>query len=106
MRDNGRGGGRLRMQPPPFTMSRLDSRSLRILLLFVVLTGLPLAALAALGWQFLQQDRALELQRQRDQLNNAAALLVRDFASQLQTAEGALRDSAPISSATPGTGAF
>jgi signal transduction histidine kinase/tetratricopeptide (TPR) repeat protein len=94
------------MQSALLSMSRLGNRSLRILLFFLILTGLPLAALTWLGWQLLQQDRDLELQRQREQLQNASELLVRDLQVQLQTAERSLREPERASRETLGNGAF
>jgi hypothetical protein len=41
----------------------------RLLALFVVISGVPLVALGWLGWRVLQQDRALETQRLRERLD-------------------------------------
>ena len=43
--------------------------------LFLVVAGIPFAALAWLGWRLLEQDRTLENQRLRERLENAASLL-------------------------------
>ena len=48
-------------------------------LLVFALGGLPLIALGILGWRFLEQDRALEAQRQRDRAANAATLVAHDL---------------------------
>lgn len=72
-------------------MWSLADRSSRILLWFLILTGLPLAALVWLGWQFHRQDRDLENGRQRERLQNASELLVRDLEAELQAGESALR---------------
>ena len=67
------------------------SPSLRILVLFLIVAGVPLGAFAWLGSRFLAQDRDLEVQRQRDQLMNASELLVRELESQIQSSERWLR---------------
>jgi two-component system, OmpR family, phosphate regulon sensor histidine kinase PhoR len=61
---------------------------------FVLLAGLPLAALGWLGWRLLDQDEALERQRARERLDNAAALATRDLERGL-SAWDALLDAAP-----------
>lgn len=52
---------------------------LKLLTLFVLLSGIPLAALGWLGWRVLQQDRALESQRVRERLDSAAGLVAREL---------------------------
>jgi signal transduction histidine kinase len=47
----------------------------RLLALFVVISGVPLVALGWLGWRVLQQNHALETQRLREQLDSTASLL-------------------------------
>jgi signal transduction histidine kinase len=51
----------------------------KLLALFVLLSGIPLVALGWLGWRVLQQDRALENQRLRERLENAASLVAREL---------------------------
>lgn len=51
----------------------------KLLALFVLLSAIPLAALGWLGWRVLQQDRALESQRLRERLDNAASLIAREI---------------------------
>jgi signal transduction histidine kinase len=87
-------------------MSPLPNPSIRILLFFVMLTGLPLVAVASLGWQFLQQDRDLEIQRQREQLQNASELLAHDLQAQLQAAERQLRGRDRDTRTVPANAAF
>ena len=53
--------------------------SLKLAALFVVLAGIPLGALGWLGGRLLEQDRGLEIQRRRERLENAAALLTREL---------------------------
>ncbi|MCA1559659.1 MAG: hypothetical protein LC753_02060 [Acidobacteria bacterium] len=62
----------------------------RLLALFVLLAGIPLVALGWIGYQVVQQDRALESQRLRDRLDNAAALLARELDRTLSTWEDLL----------------
>lgn len=50
-----------------------------LLALFVLLAGIPLVALGWLGWRLLVQDRALESQRLRERLDNAASLAGREL---------------------------
>ena len=64
--------------------------SRRLPVLFVVLAGIPLVALGWLGFRVLEQDRALEDQRGRDQLQNAATLLTRELDRSLAAWEGTL----------------
>src|SRR5437870_2952452 len=52
----------------------LRTAPLTLLALFVLLSGIPLAALGWLGIRVLQQDRAIEAQRLRERLENAAGL--------------------------------
>lgn len=47
----------------------------QLLALFLLVTGVPFAGLAWLGWRLLEQDLALENQRLRERLENAASLL-------------------------------
>jgi signal transduction histidine kinase len=51
----------------------------RLLVLFLVVAGIPFAALAWLGWRSLEQDRTLENQRSRERLENAASLLAHEL---------------------------
>lgn len=51
----------------------------KLLALFVLLAGIPLGALGWLGWRLLEQDRALENQRLRERLENAAGLVAREL---------------------------
>jgi len=53
--------------------------SIKLPVLFVVIAGIPVVALGWLGWRLLEQDRALESQRQRERLENAAGLLAREL---------------------------
>ncbi len=72
----------------------------RLLVLFVVLGGLPLAALGWLTWRFLDQDRALEGQRIRERLENDASLLARESDRALAAWEDLLTASGPNVPAT------
>jgi hypothetical protein len=47
------------------------SAPVRLLTLFVLLAGVPLAALGWLGWKLVDQDRARENQREKERLENA-----------------------------------
>jgi len=53
--------------------------SVKLPALFVIIMGIPLLAFGWLGWRLLEQDRALENQRQRERLENAAGLLAREL---------------------------
>jgi hypothetical protein len=64
--------------------------SLKLAALFVALTAVPLATLGWLGWRLLEQDRALERQRFRERLENAATLLTRELDRSLATWEALL----------------
>jgi signal transduction histidine kinase len=63
---------------------------LKLLALFVLLSGIPLVALGWLGWRVLQQDRALESQRVRERLENAASLVARELDRGLSAWEAVL----------------
>jgi len=52
---------------------------IKLLAAFILLSALPLAMLIWLGSTFLKQDRALETQRLRERLENAAATTARDL---------------------------
>ena len=52
---------------------------LRLPVWFTVLAGIPLAALGWLGWRLLVQERALEQQRQRERLEDAAGTTAHDL---------------------------
>ena len=61
-------------------VSRSPHRApVRLLALFVLLSGIPLVAFGWLGWRVLQQDRAIESQRLRERLDNAASLVAREL---------------------------
>lgn len=63
---------------------------LKLPALFVVLAGIPLAALGWLGWRLLEQDLALESQRLRERLENSATLLSHELDRSLATWEDLL----------------
>ena len=84
----------------------LAERSLRIPFFFLLLTGVPLAALVWLGWHFLQLDRDLERRRQRERLENASELLARDLHDQLQALMEALPEPDRSRLAVPTDGVF
>ena len=44
-----------------------------------MLAGIPLVALGWLGWRLLVQERALEQQRQRERIEDAAGTLAHDL---------------------------
>jgi signal transduction histidine kinase len=61
-------------------VSRSPHRApVKLLALFVLLSGIPLVALGWLGWRVLQQDRAIESQRLRERLDNAVSLVAREL---------------------------
>jgi signal transduction histidine kinase len=72
---------RIKATPPKPIMNarKYFAAPVRLLALFVVLAGIPLAALGWLGWRLLEQDRALEDQRLRERLDNSATLLAREL---------------------------
>ena len=51
--------------------------------MFVLLGAIPLVALSWLAWRLLEQDRALEAQRVRERLDNAAVLASRELGRSL-----------------------
>jgi signal transduction histidine kinase len=90
-------------------MTTRQSRAapVRLLALFVVLAGLPLAALGWLGWRLLDQDRALETQRLQERLDSAAAVLAHELDSSLAKWDALLATAAQdSSSALPPDAAF
>src|SRR5436190_20276953 len=52
---------------------------IQLLLLFVLLSAIPLVALGWLGWRLLEQDRALETQRLHERLDNSSSLVAREL---------------------------
>ena len=80
---------------------------LKLLTLFALLSGIPLLALGWLGWRVLQQDRALESQRVRERLDNAAALIARELDRTLSAWETVLPAAADGQAVTlPAGGVF
>ncbi|MGH8674296.1 MAG: sensor histidine kinase, partial [Burkholderiales bacterium] len=69
-------------------MRRSVGASRKLPALFVVLTAMPLVALGWLGLRALDQDRAIESRRLRDQLDSSAALLSHEVEQNLTTWEG------------------
>ena len=69
---------------------RAHAAPLKLLTLFVLLSGIPLAELGWLGWRVLQQDRALESQRARERLDSAASLIARELDRTLSAWEAML----------------
>jgi signal transduction histidine kinase len=62
----------------------IDSRHktslpLKLLVLFLLLSTIPLGALGWLGWRMLGYERELEVQRQQQRLNDAASVLAREL---------------------------
>jgi hypothetical protein len=75
--------------------------------LFVLLSGIPLVALGWLGWRVLLQDRALESQRVRERLDNAAGLIARELDRTLNAWETVLPAAAEGQAVTlPSGGVF
>ena len=59
----------------------------RLLILFLLVTLLPASALTWLGWRFLEQDKALELQRIEERLERAVdqvAISLEHFLSEIE----------------------
>jgi signal transduction histidine kinase len=50
-----------------------------LLAVFVLVSAIPLAALAWFGWRSFEVDRAWQAQQRRERLDNAATLLVREI---------------------------
>lgn len=69
-------------------MSRLSARNVPVLLALATL--IPIVAISWLGARTLQQDRALERQRQRERLEVAAARVALDIERHLQNIEARL----------------
>jgi signal transduction histidine kinase len=63
----------------------------RLLILFLLLSGIPLLALGWLGWRLFEQDRVLENQRLRDRLDTAANLATHELDRRLSSWDDVLR---------------
>ncbi|MDQ6708165.1 MAG: HAMP domain-containing histidine kinase [Acidobacteriota bacterium] len=74
---------------------------LKLLALFVLLAGIPLAALGWLGWQLLEQDHALENQRERERLESAASMLAHELERRLSAWDDLLLETARGSASLP-----
>jgi signal transduction histidine kinase len=61
-----------------------------LVVLFLGITLILLGALAWLGWRLFQQDRALEQQRVRDRLENAADIVATELHRRLTDVDGRL----------------
>jgi signal transduction histidine kinase len=70
---------------------KLLTGPLKLLILFLLLSGIPLMALGWLGWRLFEQDRALENQRLRDRLDNAANLATHELDLRLSSWDDVLR---------------
>lgn len=75
----------------------------KLLALFVLLSGIPLIALGWLGWRVLEQDRALDAQRFRERLENAAGMVTRELERELTAWEALAQHAADGRSADPPT---
>ena len=61
-------------------LSPVRSRAaFRLGIWFALLAGVPLTALGWLGWRLLVQERSLDAQRLREQLDTTTALVARDL---------------------------
>jgi len=83
---------------------RTYAAPLKLLTLFVLLSGIPLVALGWLGWRVLEQDRSLESQRERERLDSAASLIARELDRTLNAWEGMLPSAAEGQAVTLPTG--
>ena len=79
---------------PTMAMSTERRASVKLATLFIVLAGIPLVALGWLGGRLLEQDQALETQRRRERLENAADLLTRELDRSLAAWEALLPSAA------------
>ena len=70
---------RMALNHPPMDVGRHLASPVRLLALFVLLAGIPLAALGWLSWRLLEQEHALDAQRLRERLENAAALITTEL---------------------------
>src|ERR1043165_5087906 len=77
----------------------------QLLLLFVLLSAIPLVALGWLGWRLLDEDRLLETQRLRDRLDNFSNLAARELERGLAGWEDLLSAAEQGNSATLPAGA-
>lgn len=66
----------------------------KLLGLFLLVAGVPFAALASLGWYVIKQDAALEERRVRERLDSAAGLLCGELDRRLSSWEESLRAAA------------
>ena len=82
---------------------RLHGPALRLPVLYVLIAGVPLAALGWLGWSLLEQDRELSDRTERDRLQNASALIAREIDRQL-TSWDTLAAAAPVGHAALASG--
>lgn len=73
----------------------------KLLALFVLLSGIPLIALAWLGWRVLEQDRALDAQRSRDRLETAAGTITRELERELTAWDAVVQHAADGRSPEP-----
>jgi signal transduction histidine kinase len=71
-------------------MRELKGTSLRLMVFFVLLSGIPLALLGWFGWRVLEQERALETQRLKERLDNAAGLIAQELDHEITVRESLL----------------
>jgi signal transduction histidine kinase len=72
-----------------------NPRVRKLVVLFVLLSAIPLAVLGWLAWRLLEQDRALENQRVRERRENVVLLIAHDL-------ERRLAESDPMKDIPPG----
>jgi two-component system phosphate regulon sensor histidine kinase PhoR len=79
---------------------RLRGPTLRLPVLFVLIAGVPLVALAWLGWSLLERDRELTDRTERDRLQNASTLIAREIDQQLRAWEDLAAAATPVGDVT------
>jgi signal transduction histidine kinase len=90
-------------------MQRVRERkvtSLKLPVLFILLSGIPLTLLGWFAWRLLDQERALETQRLKERLDNAASLIAQELDREIVAKEDLLLKIADDSIPVPSDSAF
>ena len=87
-------------------MRERKGTSLKLLVFFILLSGIPLALLGWFAWGLLEQERTLETQRLKERLDNAAVLIAQELDREITARESLLAKAGEGSAEVPPDSAF
>jgi len=71
-------------------MRELRTTSIKLPVLFILLSGIPVILLGWFAWRLIEQERTLETQRLKERLANAAVLITQEFDREIAARENLL----------------